>query len=290
MIALPRYTPPLRLPARAQTMRVFSYGGGVQSNAVLVLQAQGKLPNSYDVFVFSNVGADSENPATLEYVEHVAKPFAAEHGVPFVEVQKLRYGEPETLFERINRSKRSVPIPMYMGGNGAPGNRKCTMDFKIRVVDKWIKAQNITYVTVGLGISLDEATRMRDQQWHDAYGKKKYGFWKRRDYPLIDLRMRRNDCRTVTREAGLPDAPKSSCWFCPFRRSSEWVEMKRERPELFQRAVVLEQHIHEVRGLIGRDNVFIHRSLVPLDQAVGDQLPLFPEWDMDNCESGYCFV
>ena len=278
------------LTARAQTMRIFSYGGGVQSNAVLALQAAGKLRNPYDVFVFSNVGKDSENPATVEYVEHIAKPFAEQHGIAFVEVQKTYFGDPDTLLANIMRSKRAVPIPMYMGGNGAPGNRNCTQDFKIRVVDKWIKSQGVERITVGLGISMDEATRMRDSQWHDAYGKKKYGFWKRRDYPLIDLRMRRQDCRTVTHAAGLPDAPKSSCWFCPFKRRSEWIEMKRGQPELFQRAIDLEKHVHNVRGHIGRDAIYFHKALVPLAQAVGNQLPLFPEWDMDNCESGYCFV
>ena len=42
-------------------MRTFSFGGGVQSTAVLVLQAQNKLPEPYDVFLFANVGDDSEH-------------------------------------------------------------------------------------------------------------------------------------------------------------------------------------------------------------------------------------
>src|SRR5947209_5246716 len=52
-------------------IRVFSYGGGVQSTAALVLAAQGKI--DYPTFLFCNVGADSENPETLTYVEQYAK-------------------------------------------------------------------------------------------------------------------------------------------------------------------------------------------------------------------------
>ena len=63
-------------------MTIFSFGGGVQSTAVLVLQAQGKL--NYDEFVFANVGDDSENPETLEYVNRYSKPFAAAHGIRLV--------------------------------------------------------------------------------------------------------------------------------------------------------------------------------------------------------------
>ena len=60
-------------------LKVFSYGGGVQSTAALVLAAQGRI--DYQTFLFCNVGADSENPETLEYVEQVARPFAARHGL-----------------------------------------------------------------------------------------------------------------------------------------------------------------------------------------------------------------
>ena len=36
-------------------MRTFSFGAGVQSTAVLVLQAEGQLPEPYDAFLFANV-------------------------------------------------------------------------------------------------------------------------------------------------------------------------------------------------------------------------------------------
>ena len=44
------------------TLRVFSYGGGVQSTAALVLASQHKI--DFKTFLFCNVGDDSENPAT----------------------------------------------------------------------------------------------------------------------------------------------------------------------------------------------------------------------------------
>jgi hypothetical protein len=59
--------------------RVVSYGGGVQSNALLVLAAQGRI--DYRTFLFANVGDDSEHPATLRYVRGVAMPYAAAHGI-----------------------------------------------------------------------------------------------------------------------------------------------------------------------------------------------------------------
>src|SRR5438477_12099715 len=60
-------------------MRVFSYGGGVQSTAALVLAAQRKI--DYPTFLFCNVGDDSEHPASLDYVHEYAIPYAQKHGI-----------------------------------------------------------------------------------------------------------------------------------------------------------------------------------------------------------------
>jgi 3'-phosphoadenosine 5'-phosphosulfate sulfotransferase (PAPS reductase)/FAD synthetase len=263
-------------------IRVFSYGGGVQSNAVLVLQATGQLPHPYDVFMFANVGNDSENPDTLQYVEDIAKPYAARAGIEFIEVHKTTYGEPETLYGYMHRTERSIPIPLYMSGNGSPGRRACTSDFKIDVIDRAIREAGHSAVVMGLGISLDEYQRARDMHWYEQNGLRK-----KREYPLLDLRLHRGDCRQIALDAGLPEPPKSSCWFCPFHRPNEWIEMRRTQPELFERAVELERMLNDKRELLGKDRLFMHRALVPLDQAVGLQLPL---WDDDGCDDGYCMV
>lgn len=83
--------------------RAFSFGGGRQSTAALVLAARGQL--EVDLFVFANVGNDSENPDTLEYVETYAKPYAVAHGDELVEVQRrFRDGRDPSLYH-------PVPLP-----------------------------------------------------------------------------------------------------------------------------------------------------------------------------------
>jgi hypothetical protein len=86
----------------------------------------------------------------------------------------------------------------------------------------------------------------------------------------------------------LPQAPKSSCWFCPYHRLSEWTEMRMQQPDLFEKAVQLEKRLNEKRDYLGKDRVTLHKSCLPLDQAVGLQDNFFNEFD--NCESGYCMV
>ena len=263
------------------SLRYFSFGGGVQSMAVLVLAAQGKL--RYDQFLFANVGHDSENPATLLYLENYARPYADEHDVDLVELHHTRYGKPETLLGHIRRSERSLPLPVRMS-NGAPGRRTCTSDFKIEVIARYQKQRGATPdapAVAALGISVDEWQRARTDSGIA---------WQVLEYPLLDLRMNRRDCTKVIEEAGLPVPPKSSCWFCPFHSRGEWLRMKREEPEQFQRAVELERLLNERRARLGRDEIYLHASAQPLEHAVGDQYAFeFDESDMP-CDTGYCFV
>jgi len=267
------------------TLRVFSYGGGVQSTAALVLAAQGTI--DFKTFLFCNVGEDSENPATLDYVRDYARPFAEKHDIEFIELQRTRFGEPETIYQRLTRpGSRSIGIPVRMAGSGAPGNRACTGDFKIKVIAKWLREHGATPLspaTCGLGISLDEWQRMRSESGI-AYEKL--------EYPLIDLRMDRAASAADYRRAGLPVPPKSSCWFCPFHSLQVWQEMRQNQPVLFQKACELEQLLIERMNMLKPgDAAYFTRKLKPLAQATTElhQSSLFDE-ESDACESGYCMV
>jgi hypothetical protein len=254
-------------------LRIFSFGGGQQSVAVLVLAAQNKV--QYDAFVFANVGDDSEEPRTLHYLNEYAKPFAAAYGLELIEVAR----KGKTLYQDLVGDNRSINIPVYMA-NGAPGNRNCTVHYKVKVVARWTKQRGATVdnpATIGLGISLDEMGRMNESRIAHQ----------RHEYPLVDLRMTRQDCINVITQAGLPVPPKSACWWCPFKRHSQWQQLRNEQPDLFDRAVSLEQRINEKRVSLNRDRVYLHRALQPLDQAVGQQYNLFED---DACESGYCMT
>lgn len=224
-------------------VRSISYGGGVQSTALIVLAAQGVI--DYPLALFSNVGEQSEHPATLAYVRDVAAPWAAAHGIEVVELQRrTRDGRTEDLYDRLMRpGSRSLPIPVRMAG-GAPGTRACTADFKIRVISKELKARGATIdrpATVAVGISTDEIERMnsrRDEPTETIV------------YPLIDLRLSRADCMRIIADAGLPVPPKSACYFCPFHRPQVWAEMRRDEPELFEKSALLEDTLNARRAAI----------------------------------------
>lgn len=252
-------------------MRTFSYGGGVQSTAALVLAVQKKI--DFSIFLFANVGADSENPATLEYINQYAIPFALANDINLHTLERKRKdGTTETLYQRLTKpGSRSLPIPVRMS-NGAPGTRSCTADFKIRVIAKWQKERGATLnqpAITGIGISVDEWERARTDSGipHQTL-----------EYPLLDLNLSRQDCINIITKAGLPLPPKSSCYFCPFHSLEEWRKIKKEQPDLFDKAVELEILLNQRRETLGKDAIRFHRSLKPLSHIVNDhQLSLFDD-------------
>ena len=261
---------------------IFSTGGGVQSTACLVLAAQGKIP--YRTFVFSNVGDKAESPATIKYIDEIAKPYAAKHGIEWVDVAWVdRKGKQRDLYDDLLEQQRSINIPAYMPG-GMPGNRKCTEAFKIKPIAKWIK-NNAPNCTLGKGISTDEPHRATPSRESDGYTSA---------YPLIELGISRSDCLIIAKDAGLPQPPKSSCWFCPFKTTDQWVAMRREQNDLFEKAADLEKLLQERRKQLGKDPVYMSgiggRKQVNLRDVIPEQLGLFGWEPEEGCESGYCMT
>ena len=266
-------------------IRSISYGGGVQSTALLVLAAQGRI--DFRTFLMANVGNDSEIPATLRYLEKHAKPYATDHGIELTVLDRVkRDGSTETLWGRLTREgSRSLPIPVRMS-NGAPGQRSCTADFKIKVIGKELKRRGATEATpavIGIGISVDEIHRANNRRTepHEVI-----------TYPLLDLGLRRTDCARVIREAGLPVPPKSSCFFCPFHRPETWHDQRRDEPELFEKSCQLEELLNERRDELGKDHVFLTRFNRPLREAIPDGVDLLPMFDAADgaCDSGWCMT
>ena len=273
-------------------LTTISYGGGVQSTAMLVLAAQGRLGYDIDAALFANVGDDSEHPATLEYVRNVAIPWAAERGITVHQLKRTRKtgvqfdGLHGHIMNHDDDSTLREPIPVR-GVNGAPLSRSCTRDWKVGTVGKWLKANGASKsdpATVCIGISTDEITRVSNKRAMP---------YENPVYPLIDLGLDRSACQTVIADAGLPVPPKSSCYFCPFHRPQTWAEMRRDEPELFWKSADLEATLIARRKTLGKDPVYLTRFAKPLAEAIPEAQDMLPGFEMpggEGCDSGYCWT
>ena len=66
----------------------------------------------------------------------------------------------------------------------------------------------------------------------------KYSKW----YPLMEWGWTRDDCIRQIEAAGLPQPGKSSCFFCPSMRAEEIIRLRDHHPDLFRRAIALEDN------------------------------------------------
>ena len=112
--------------------------------------------------------------------------------------------------------------------------------------------------------------------------------WVTNEYPLVEARLRRHDCKRIIKEAGYPPAQRSACSFCPFHTTEEWRELK--KTDLWDEIVEFD---HAIRNLSRKGEeapVFLHPSCKPIDQvdfSGGGQLE-FPF--VDGCDEGHCGI
>lgn len=266
---------------QCQTIEAVAFGSGVQSMALLVLAAQDLIPHR--LFIFANVGDDSEHPATLAYLHEHAMPYAVANGIELVVVQKTwkrgdRAGSVETLRSRLDRGRTAIPVRRSAGG--PPMSRSCTADFKTRPIAAELKRRGATVdnpASVALGISTDEIERAKP-------GIDPMEPTQVRTYPLLDLGLRRVDCMRIIADSGLPVPPKSSCFFCPFHSDEAWRLLRAETPDLFTEAEKIEAHL-STSSSDGRP-VYLTRHGVPLGEVVDGSQGTFD--GMDGCDSGWC--
>jgi hypothetical protein len=266
------------VPSAPCGVRSVSYGGGVQSTALLVMAAEGVI--NFRSFLFANVGERSEHPDTLGYVRQVAMPYAKANGIDLIELRRHRRdGSVEDLRDRLDIGRMVIPVRRSAGG--PPMSRSCTADFKTRVIAKELKRRGATIetpATVALGISLDEVERAKP-------GVDPAEPTQIRTYPLLDFGITRSTCKSIIDAAGLPIPKKSACFFCPFHDKDAWRTLKRETPDLFEQACKIEADMSAATK-DGRP-VFLTRHGIPLTDTLDDQLTLD---GMDGCDSGWCMT
>lgn len=245
-------------------LTVLSLGWGIQSTTLAFMSALGELP-LLDFAVHADTGY--EMAWTYEFAARWT-PWLEEHGVKVRTVQGLDH----QLFRR-----GGIAIPAFMLGRRGDGflGRHCTPQWKRQPVRRFIRTSN-NAAEMWLGISTDEVERSRrsDVQYITHV------------YPLLDKRMNRGDCMAWLERHGLEVPRKSSCYFCPFHRHADWMNIKHAGNGDWQKAVETDEQIrHAVKGF----TCYLHQSRRPLAQACSEELGTQLELIQDEC-SGMCFV
>lgn len=264
---------PKPLRKLSPTVQVLSSGGGMQSNAMIVLSLQGVLPLP-DLVITANTGR--EMPSTWDYFERWARPALERAGVR-VAVAGREYGFRNKDLWSLSGTQL---MPTYTNQSGEPGKltNYCSTRWKIEPVNGWVR-KNLdltrTKFRKWIGFSFDEMPRalrmMRGKEYQRGL------LW----LPLAEkLFLRREDCKRIVLDFGWPEPPRSRCWMCPLQNDDEWLEVRAD-PELWMQAIALEKQLREKDPF-----VWLHRSCVPIDKVQFSP----KDRTATGCDSGGCYT
>lgn len=192
---------------------VVSYGGGVNSTALIVFLVKNQFPLDY--VVFSDTG--DEMPETYEYLEVIRK-YLARRKIP---LETVRVRKKEALSDICLR-RRVVPSQIW---------RWCTRDMKVLPIHKFYRTLK-SHVYQYMGIDYGEVHRMKPAKVDYVTNL----------YPLIDNKIAREGCINLIKKARLPIPIKSGCFFCPFNNMERWAEIYKNHPDLYKYSMKIEEN------------------------------------------------
>lgn len=216
---------------------MFSFGGGLNSAALMVLLVEQKAP--LDEVVFADTG--SEVPETYEFLK-VARDYFEGHGIPLRVVTRPSGG---SLYDACMK-RRVIPSVIW---------RWSTRDFKVGPIHRYYRSLGAP-VAQYLAIAYDEIERMKDSRVS----------YVRNLYPLVDQKITRERCTEIVAAAGLPVPVKSGCFFCPFNSADRWRWLQEEHPDLYLKSIRLEERSKHFPEQRLTDQVFRTRERVTLRQ------------------------
>lgn len=285
-------------------MKVLSLGWGVQSFTLAAMSALGHIdPLDYAIHADTNFERTGTYAFAVKWT-----PWLESHGVKVL-TTKAEDNEDLRVNGLIGIPARTASGEALVDGeiiksSGGQLRRMCTNDWKIapmrRVISRLLAEagikkrnvqltkdtgeddysyKNIPVVEMWLGISLDEFQRMKPADVKYISHR----------WPLIELKMTRQDCVDWLLAQGLEVPPKSFCTFCPYHKKAAWIEM-REDPDTtdWNQAVWADEIIRKARPPF---DLYLHSQRKPLVEAVqiSTQMKL-PEPDENEECGGVCFV
>lgn len=269
----------------ATPLRILSLGAGVQSTTLALMAERGDIP-PVSCAIFADTHA--EPAAVYRHLDWL-------HSVLSFPVHVVSRGSLRQEILDASAGKKGAwgrPPLFIVNPNGSDGmtRRQCTGDYKIDPIMRKVRelagvarrSPGPRHVVVEqlMGISLDEAHRMRDARFR----------WIRHEYPLVDLRMTRQACLRWLAERSYPTPPKSACTFCPFHSDAMWREMKDTDLESFEDAAAVDDALRSGHHFMLKGTPYLHRKRIPLREVdFTDPRSLNGDLFAEECE-GVCGV
>ncbi|MDL2248159.1 hypothetical protein LJB89_00480 [Tyzzerella sp. OttesenSCG-928-J15] len=249
-------------------MKILSCGAGMQSTALALMACENKLKGMihkdvpiYDAIIFADLGAEPE--WVYHQVNFIANA-CKQADIHFAVLQKDLYNDYIHKFGEA----RVVAVPFWSiaeDGTKAKMQRHCTLDYKILVIQKYVKREMLHFKQY-------QHLRPEDLFAHEmhlgfSYEEKKRSFTSKNNmfvnrYPLAEMGWKREDTYKYVLETWGLETKASACIMCPFHRNYFFKHLKENYPDTdYKKLLELDQLLAEKQHKTTiRSQLFISRS------------------------------
>ncbi len=272
-------------------IHILNLGVGVQSSTVYLMKK-----HKLDFAIFADTHSEPKAVyGHLGWLKSLGGPWILTGSRGNIE-EDLKRGEN-------SRRQRFASIPAFTKKeDGSVGllRRQCTSEYKITVVEQVIRRQilRLKYrqhipkdikVYQYFGISMDEARRAISI-------KKRFEKipWAEPVFPLLDPdnNYTRQECLEWLKDRVPHQVQRSACVVCPYHDNKEWLSIKENDPESWDRAVETDRALRIPGNIINRGmkgTLYLHRSCLPLDEIDFEKLAREPQMNLFATEcDGLC--
>ncbi len=210
-----------------------AYGGGINSTAMLVGMAErGIRP---DAILFADTGG--ERPETYAYVAAVSA-WCEAQGFPAIVT--VDGGRKYPSLEAECLGSETLPSIAY-------GFKRCSLKWKVEPQEQWARRWQPAIDCWTAGGAVIKAIGYHAGETHRSVkaSDKAYAY----RYFLREWQWSQEDCVAAVQRAGLPKAGKSACFFCPSTKPREILDLQRDHPDLFNRALTIERKARDAGTL-----------------------------------------
>lgn len=251
-------------------LNILSYGAGTPSTTLALMSCENAQRGQpyphpevpiYDAVIFCDLHSE---PSWVYVQAEFTATACKKAGIPFYWLDSDLYGD----FTRNFGHARTACIPFWtLSEDGKKGRmpRQCTYDYKIKVIEKFVRYELLRYRprertlpldkrahNLHMGIMWEERRRAKESKLTLFTNK----------YPLVDMGWTRAECYAYNKLIWGLETKASCCLFCPFHTNYFYQYIQEYEPSCYACALQVDELVetHQARPPL-KSKLFLSRSL-----------------------------